>query len=145
MKSEGFQPLPLSSGDEVLHWLIDLKSYQEMLVPANWHELGIETRRRRPLPYLVSTEFLDGTEAARRMNHFSRSLKGLDADLPGCRDFLWAAACFRRWNCLEILLETLMKQSPNTYMNVPDAVLTRTAFDAIEGGEGCADGHIVSV
>jgi hypothetical protein len=88
MKSEGFQPLPLSSGDEVLHWLIDLKSYEEMLVPANWHELGIETRRRRPLPYLVSTEFLDGTEAARKMNHFSRSLKSLDADLPGCRDFL---------------------------------------------------------
>lgn len=36
-------------------------------------------------------------------------------------------------------------QMMGLYMNVLDAVLTRTVFNAIEGGEGCADGHIVSV
>ena len=133
-------PLILPPQDPVLHRLIDLKTYDEMLEPENWLELGRAVPRHYPLPWLVSTEFLSDEEAARRMRCFERSLRGLRLKSPATQVLLSGASAFRRWRCVEVLLDALRKNFPG---KIPQLVLCRAIFDAVHGEPGFADGRII--
>ena len=116
-----------------------------MLQPENWLELKLAGQNHPPLQWLVSTEFLTDEEAARRMPCFKRSLRKLSSASNFAYSLLYAAGAFRRWRCVEVVLEALRGRWPNDseYYSSPDLVLCRAILDAVHGEPGCADGRII--
>ena len=137
-------PLILPSQNHVLHRLIDLKTYDEMLEPKNWLELQYVSQDDSLL-WLVSTEFLADEDAARRMRCFKQSLWGLDSRPVFTYSLLRAASACRRWHCVEVVLCTLRGIWPGDLERFlsPDSVLCRAILDAVHGESGCADGRIM--
>ena len=137
-------PLIPTSHDPVLHRLIDLKTYGEMLRPENWQELQ-RVEWQKPLVWLVSTEFLADKDAARRMRCFKQALWMLYYCPDSTNSLLHAAGAFRRWRCVDVLLDELRGRWPRRFHGIatPDCLLRRAILDAVQGEPGCADGCII--
>ena len=138
-------PLILPPQDPVLHRLIDLKTYDEMLEPKHWLMLQHAWPDRHLLMWQVSTVFLANEEAARRMHCFKRALRGLYYAKGFTYCLLLAAGAFCRWRCVDVVLGEFRGKWPGGLLCIEcsDRVLCRAIHDAVHGEPGCADGRII--
>ena len=100
---------------------------------------------QKPLVWLVSTEFLTDKDVARRMRCFKQALSMLYYCPDSTNSLLHAAGAFRRWRCVDVLLDELRGRWPRRFHGIatPDCLLRRAILDAVHGEPGCADGCII--
>ena len=99
----------------------------------------------RPLPWLVSSEFLlADEEAARRMRCFKRSLFALRPTSHATQMLLYGVSTSRRWwRCVGVVLDRLREDHPGEHRNISQPALRRAILDAVHGEPGCTDGRIL--
>ena len=136
--------LILPPQNAVLRRLTDLKTYDAMLGPENWRQLRWAGRDWH-LMWLVSIEYLADEQAARWMRSSKRSLRGWQSTAGFTYTLLHAAAAFRQWRCVEVVLGEYrgMWLGGLGRFRSPDLVLCHAILDAARGGPGCADGRII--
>ena len=137
-------PLTLPPQYPDLHRFIDLKTYDEMLEPENFHEL-VRTGQNFQLMWLMSTEFLSDEEVARRMLCFHWLLPGLQSSRVHWYRMMNAAGAFRRWHCVEVVLDEWGRilQDDLTWCRDAELVLCRAFLDAVHGEPGCAGSRVI--
>ena len=79
------------------------------------------------------------------MRCFKRSLRGLSFAPGFTYSLLHAAAAFRRWRCVEVVLSALRGRWIDDLecFGGRVIVLCRAILDTVHGEPGCADGHII--